>query len=129
MESKVAVIKDPILRENLSNLPLNINRNVPLVLLGNNPFGNTCAVQCEPRLARQSVNRLLEMSKDEKSYDTNRVLVRLIDENASLDPRDFDKNNKYFFEKAARDVMFALFTCWNAIRIIIGIIILSRKLN
>lgn len=112
MESKVAVIKDPILIENLMNLPLNINRNVPLVLLGNNPYGNTCAIQSYPRLARSSVARLEEMTKDVINYDTNRMIIRLIDEQASHDPRDFDKNNKYFFGKAARDVMFALLECY-----------------
>ena len=76
------------------------------------PYGNTCAIQSDPRLANSTVTRMEEMTKNILNFDTNRVIVRIIDEHASLDPRDFGKNNKYFFGKAAREVMFALLECY-----------------
>ena len=112
MDEGVAVITSQNLIRNLLYLPLKIKRNLPIVLLGNDPYGDTCAIQNDSRLASSTVARMEHMMERVVRYDSSRVLVRLLDEYASFDPKDFDKNTKYFFCKAARDVMFALFQCY-----------------
>ena len=112
MEKGVAVITSQNFIRNLMYLPFNINRNVPIVLLGNDPYGNTCAIQNDSRLASSTVARMENMVEKVLNFDTNRVIVRIIDEHASYDPREFSNNARYFFCKAAREVMFALLECY-----------------